>query len=67
MTTKKNSDELKASVVVDISVSRKAWMELYGQHITDNLLVPEVTLVNLIRKAVQEKIDELNIPSLQIK
>lgn len=61
MSSEKNDDTLKSCVMVTVEVPRQSWMDKYGEHITTNQLVPEVTIEKAVRKAVKEKFDSLGV------
>lgn len=62
----KKREIMRVSIMVTAEVEREEWMKRYGDHITKNLLVPEVTLANAIKKAAKDKLESLGIPTLAV-
>lgn len=67
MAASKPKGYLRASVVIDIEVKESEWMGEFGEHIVSNQLVPEVTLVQAVRKGAQEHMAKLGMKSLVVK
>lgn len=64
---KKKDDKLKASVVVTVEVDKVEWMERFGDHITKNNIVPEVTLAKFAVRSVKDKVVSMNMKSLEVR
>lgn len=67
MAKKKDPDLMRISVVVDVTVSRSAWLEKYGDFLHSHQMVPEVLLEKAVRKGIREKIEELQIPKTEVR
>lgn len=66
MTYNKKKGTMSVDVVIRVEVPEKEWMSRYGEHITANQLVPEVTLERALRKAAKTGMESLGIPGLEV-
>lgn len=65
--TAKKDELLHCAVVIDVTCKKSEWMELFGEHITANQLVPNVTLEKATRKAAAAGLMAIGIPSMEVK